>query len=68
MKFLAKIGGRKFIVTLFTLIAVALSASLGISETVVLTIGGIVSTYLFGQSAADAVSKGATSSNPPPKE
>ena len=65
MKFLGKIGGRKFILAVFAVAAVALSSAFGISESAVMTVGGIVASYLMGQGFADGMSGGATSSTTP---
>lgn len=66
MEVIAKLGGRKFLVALFSLIAVIVAALTGVdiqpySETVI----GIVGTYMLGQGVADGMSKGATSSSAP---
>lgn len=58
---IAKLGGRKFIIALFGALAVAANSWLGISEEAVLVVGGIVATYIAGQSLADGLSGGATS-------
>jgi hypothetical protein len=66
MGFLAKIGGRKFVIALFSLIAVVVAALTGVDlEPYKETVIGIIGTYLLGQGVADGLSKGATSSNPP---
>lgn len=67
-KFLGKIGGRKFILAVFMPIAIALSSAFGISETVIMTIGGIVATYIGAQGVADGLSGGATSTTTPDAE
>lgn len=58
---LGKLGGRKFIVAVFSALAVALNAYFGISEASVITIGGIAASYLLGQGIADGFSGGETS-------
>lgn len=66
MNFLAKIGGRKFVVALFSLIAVVVAALTGVDiEPYKETVIGIIGSYLLGQGVADGLSKGATSSSPP---
>ncbi len=60
--FIGKIGGRKFIVALFAMIAVVLQHTLGINPEVVYTIGGVAAAYVTGQGIADGMSGGATSS------
>ncbi|MCZ7646915.1 MAG: hypothetical protein M5U26_16775 [Planctomycetota bacterium] len=60
--FLAKLGGRKFIMAVFGALAIALHGALGINEDAVLAIGGIVSAYVLGQGVADGLSAGRTSS------
>ena len=62
--FIGKIGGRKFLVASFALVGVVVSALTGFdisayTEVVI----GIVAPYLLAQGAADAMSKGATSSS-----
>lgn len=66
MNFLGKIGGRKFVVALFSLIAVVVAALTGVDiEPYKETVIGIIGTYLLGQGVADGLSKGATSSTQP---
>lgn len=66
MEFLKKIGGRKFVVALFSLIAVVVAALTGVDiEPYKETVIGIIGTYLLGQGVADGLSHGKTSSNPP---
>ena len=65
MGVLGKLGGRKFLVAVFSAIAIGLNSWLGISETVVITIGGIAAAYIFGQGVADGLSGGKTSSTAP---
>lgn len=62
--FLGKLGGRKFLVAIFGAVAIALGESLGIDPERINLIGGILITYILGQSAADGLSKGATSTLP----
>jgi hypothetical protein len=65
MGFLAKLGGRKFILAVFGVIAIALHSWLGIDVDAVITIGGVIASFLVGQGIADGLSGGATSSTPP---
>lgn len=67
LAFIARLGGRKFIMALFAVLAVALSSSLGISEESVMALGGIVCAYVLSQGFADGLSKGATSTTPTEK-
>ena len=62
MNILGKLGGRKFLVAIFGVVAIGLHNWLGIQTEAVMTIGGIVSAFLFGQGLADGLSGGATSS------
>ena len=59
---LGQLGGKKFILALFGLVAVVLNAKFGVSEQSVLAVGGIVAAYVLGQGLADGLSGGATSS------
>lgn len=63
---LAKLGGRKFVLAIFGVIAIAAHNYLGISQETVMVVGGVVASYIFGQGIADGLSGGATSSTPPP--
>jgi hypothetical protein len=60
---LGKLGGRKFLVALFGVIAIALHSWLGIDQDAVMTLGGVVAAYVFGQGIADGFSGGATSTS-----
>lgn len=62
--FLGRIGGRKFLVAVLGTVAIALHSSLGIDTETINWIGGILISYILGQSAADGLSKGATSTLP----
>lgn len=62
LRILGKLGGRKFIVAVFSALAVGLNSYFGISEAAVMTIGGIAASYLLGQGIADGLSGGETSS------
>jgi hypothetical protein len=61
LNILGKLGGRKFLVALFGVVAIGLHSWLGIDEQSVLAVGGIVAAYVFGQGVADGFSGGATS-------
>ena len=66
MSIIAKLGGRKFLIALFSLIGVVVAALTGVDiEPYKETIIGVVGTYLVGQGVADGLSGGATSSTPP---
>lgn len=66
MGIVAKLGGRKFLVAVLSLIGVVVASLTGVDiEPYKETIIGIIGTYLLGQGVADGLSKGATSSNPP---
>ena len=67
LAFIARLGGRKFIMALFAMLAIALSSWLGISEESVMTLGAMVSAYVLSQGFADGISKGATSTTPTEK-
>ncbi|HEY3321728.1 MAG TPA: hypothetical protein VGP72_14755 [Planctomycetota bacterium] len=58
---LGKLGGRKFLVALATLLAVALKNAFGMDENSVLALAGIAISYVLGQGVADGWSGGATS-------
>jgi hypothetical protein len=59
---LGKLGGRKFLVALFGALAIGLHSWLGIDESSVIALGGVVAAYVFGQGIADGFSGGLTSS------
>ena len=65
LRMLGAAGGRKFI-TVFLQAALlptlAVYLPTAVAETVVVSLAGVAGAYLFGQSAADALSRGATSS------
>lgn len=63
MNTIAALGGRKFLLAILGVIAIILSNKFGIDQTTVLTVGGVLITTIFGQSLADGLSNGATSSN-----
>jgi len=61
-KLIGKIGGRKFVVALVSMIGIVVAAVTGIDiapykETII----GILGTYLLGQGIADGLSGGKTS-------
>lgn len=58
---LAKLGGRKFVLAVFGAVAIAAHAWLGIDESAVMTLGAVISAYIFGQGIADGLSGGVTS-------
>lgn len=58
---IGRLGGRKFLLAIVGVAAVVAQSVLGISPDQVLWIGGIVVTYILGQSVADGMSGGATS-------
>lgn len=60
--FLGKIGGRKFLMAIVGVVAIALNSWLGISESATITLGSVIATYILGQGIADGFSGGATSS------
>jgi hypothetical protein len=62
IRILARLGGRKFLLALFGALAIALHSWLGIDQESVLTLGGVIAAYVFGQGIADGFSGGATSS------
>lgn len=62
MGILGKLGGRKFVVAVFGVIGIGLHNWLGIDSNAVMTIGGVVAAFIFGQGIADGLSGGATSS------
>lgn len=61
-KFLGKVGGRKFIVTILGLVAMIVNGLTGvdIDENTIQMIAGIVASFVLGQGIADGLSKGAT--------
>jgi len=62
MNVLGKLGGRKFLVAVFGVAAIGLHNWLGIDTEAVMTLGGVVAAFIFGQGIADGLSGGATSS------
>lgn len=65
MELLAKLGGRKFVLAVAGVVAVALSSAFGLDPRAIMTVAGVISAYIFGQGLADGLSGGITSSNPP---
>jgi hypothetical protein len=62
-KLVGKMGGRKFVVSLVSILLVGISKMVGMDlgpETVA-SIAGIAATYVLGQSYADAKTDGKTS-------
>jgi len=61
-KFLGKAGGRKFIVTVLTLLAMIANGLFGIDipESTIQAIAAVAGTFVLGQGLADGLSKGAT--------
>jgi hypothetical protein len=62
MELLGKLGGRKFLMAVVGVIAIGLHNWLGINTEGVITLGGVVAAFIFGQGIADGLSGGATSS------
>ena len=62
MNMLGKLGGRKFLMALFGVLAIGLHNWLNIDTQAIITLGGVISAYIFGQGIADGLSGGATSS------
>ncbi len=62
MDILGKLGGRKFLMAIFGVAAIGLHNWLNIDTQAVMTIGGVIAAFLFGQGIADGLSGGATSS------
>lgn len=63
-KLIAKLGGRKFLLALVTLLGVAVASLTGyeIDANLRDTLVGVLGTYLLGQGLADGLSGGKTSS------
>lgn len=61
-KIIGTLGGKKFILAIFSVIAIMANAKLGMSEQTIMTLGGIVAAFCVGQGVADGLSGGATSS------
>jgi len=64
MNILGKLGGRKFLMALIGVLAIGLHNWLNIDTQAVITLGGVISAFIFGQGIADGLSGGATSSTP----
>ena len=62
MSFLGKLGGRKFLMAVFGVVAIGVHNWLGINTEAVITLGGVIAAFIFGQGIADGLSGGATSS------
>ncbi len=65
MNIIAALGGKKFLLALLGVFATVLSAKFGLDQTQVLTVGTIIVSAILGQSASEAATGGATSSNAP---
>lgn len=65
MELIGRLGGRKFILAIIAVVAIGLHNWLGIDVNSVYTIGGIIATFIFGQSFADGMSGGTTSTTTP---
>ncbi|MEI6235360.1 MAG: hypothetical protein WCT04_20070 [Planctomycetota bacterium] len=63
MDILGKLGGRKFIMAVFGVLAIGLHNWLNIDSQAIIALGGVISAYIFGQGIADGLSGGATSSS-----
>lgn len=63
-KLIAKLGGRKFLLALVTLLGVAVASLTGyeIDANLRDTLVGVLGTYLLGQGLADGLSGGKTAS------
>jgi len=61
-KLIADLGGKKFVMSIFGVLAIVLQEKCGISEDQTMYIAGIVATFVGSQGLADGLSKGATSS------
>ena len=66
MEVLGKLGGRKFLMAIAGVLAVAVSSYFGIDEEKILAVAGIVVSYILGQGYADGKSGGNTSSSAGP--
>lgn len=62
MNILGKLGGRKFLMALIGVGAIGLHNWLNIDTQAVMTLGGVIAAFIFGQGVADGLSGGATSS------
>lgn len=63
MNILGQLGGRKFLMALFGVLAIGLHNWLNIDSQAVVTLGGVIAAFVFGQGIADGLSGGATSSS-----
>jgi len=61
--FMGKCGGRKFLMAIGAALGIAFHEALGINPEVIDEIVQVAAAFILGQSAADAVSKGATSTS-----
>ena len=62
MNILGKLGGRKFLMAVIGVVAIGLHNWLNIDTQAVMTLGGVIGAFIFGQGIADGLSGGATSS------
>ena len=62
---LGKLGGRKFLMMIVGVVAMALHNYFNMDSTTVMTVGGMIATYILGQSYSDGQTGGATSSTTP---
>lgn len=62
---LGKMGGRKFLMMIVGVLALGLHNWLGLDQNAVIAIGGLIATYVLGQSVSEGMSNGATSTTTP---
>lgn len=62
---LGKLGGRKFLMAIVGVVAIALQSKYHLDPEVIYGIGGIIITFILGQSYSEAKTGGATSSTTP---
>ncbi len=65
MGILGQLGGRKFLMAILGVVAMGLHNKFGMSSDAVMTIGGIICAYIFGQSFSDGMTGGITSTSTP---
>ena len=70
MNILCRLGGRKFIVAVLGVVAIAVGSLTGhdLKPDTIQWLAGIIASYCIGQGISDGLSGGATSSNPPEKK
>jgi hypothetical protein len=66
MSILGKLGGRKFLMAVFGVLAIGLHNWLNIDTHAVITLGGVIAAFIFGQGLADGLSGGVTSTTSKP--